>query len=142
MTGKTMDERVEDLEKLAQTLAPLPAEVRQLSHRMVSVESRLGGVESRLGSVESRVGTVESQIVQLRTDMTDGFSAIRSELHEDIAGLGRDMAQGFLRVEEKMRTLFEDTSDGAPSLRKVTRQSTSRREERRLPCWLRVDHHK
>jgi phosphoglycerate-specific signal transduction histidine kinase len=100
-----MDERVENLEKLAQTLAPLPAEVRQLSQRMVSVESRLGGVES--------------QIVQLRTDMTDGFSAIRrevkdgleqvrTEFREDIAGLGRDMAQGFLRVEDKTRTLFEE----------------------------------
>lgn len=112
MTGKTMDERVEDLEKLAQTLAPLPAEVRQVSQRMASVESRLGGVESR-------VGTVESQIMQLRTEMSDGFSAIRrevkdsaeqvrTELREDIAGLGRDMAQGFLRVEEKTRTLFEE----------------------------------
>ena len=112
MNGKTMDERVEDLEKLARRLAPLPAEVKQLSQR-------LGGVESRLGTVESRLGTVESQIVQLRTDMNDGFSAIRgemkdgfdqvrSEFREDIAGLGRDMAEGFLRVEDKTRTLFEE----------------------------------
>jgi predicted nuclease with TOPRIM domain len=101
MTGKTMDERVEDLEKLAQTLAPLPAEVRQVSQRMASVESRLGGVEAR-------VGTVVSQIVQLRTEVSDGFSAIRSELQEDIAGLSRDTAQGLLRVEVKMRTLFEE----------------------------------
>ena len=52
-------------------------------------------------------------------DLTDGFSAIRrevkdsaeqvrTELREDIAGLGRDMAEGFLRVEEKTRTLFEE----------------------------------
>ena len=93
-----MDERVEDLEKLARRLAPLPAEVKQLSQRL---------------------GTVESQIVQQRTEMSDGFLAIRremkdgleqvrTELREDIAGLGRDTAQGFLRVGEEMRTLFEE----------------------------------
>ena len=48
MTGKTMDERVENLEKLAQTLAPLPAEVRQLSQRMVSVESPAWVASSRV----------------------------------------------------------------------------------------------
>jgi hypothetical protein len=63
--------------------------------------------------------TVKSPIVQPRTDVTDEVSAIcreirdhfeqlRSELQEDIAGLGRDMARGFLRVEDTMRTLFEE----------------------------------
>ena len=55
MNGKTMDERVTDLEKLAESLAPLPA--------------RMKAVEGRLGVVDMRLGTVESQIVQLRTEM-------------------------------------------------------------------------
>jgi hypothetical protein len=89
MNGKTMEERVTDLEKLARTLAPLPEEVRGL---------------------KVRVGAVESQIVQLRTDMNVEFSAVRGEmagmktelrgemaamkdeLREDIAAIGRETA--------------------------------------------------
>ncbi len=69
MSGKTMDERVTDLEKLAESLAPLPV-------RMEAVEGRLGDVDMRLGAVETRLGTVESQIVQLRTEMRVEFSAV------------------------------------------------------------------
>ena len=78
MNGKTMEERVTNLEKLAETLVPLPEEVRGL---------------------KVRVGAVESQIVQLRTDMNVEFSAVRGEmagmkdeLREDIAALGRETA--------------------------------------------------
>lgn len=101
MSEQTMDERVGNLEKLAQTLAPLPAQVAQLDHRVADVESRLGNVES--------------QIVQLRTEMGDEFSAVRKEmsemnlgLQEDIASLGRDTAAGFLRAGVEMRALFEE----------------------------------
>jgi hypothetical protein len=73
MNGKTMDERVTDLEKLAESLAPLPA--------------RMEAVEGRLVDVDRRIGTVESQIVQLRTEMRIGFSTARREtrvLHEEV----------------------------------------------------------
>jgi len=73
MNGKTMDERVTDLKRLAESLAPLPA--------------RMEAVEGRLGVVETRLGTVESQIVQLRTEMGVGFSTVRREmrvLHEEV----------------------------------------------------------
>jgi chromosome segregation ATPase len=79
---KTIEERVEVLEKDMESLQKLPIElrnlggdVRGLALKVSDVESRLGTVESRLGTVESRVGIVESQIVQLRTDMGVGFSA-------------------------------------------------------------------
>lgn len=119
MTEKTMDERVGDLEKVAQTLRSLPGQVAQLDDRVADVESRLGNVDARLGNVELRLGNVESQIVQLRTDMGDGFSAIRGELkdglegvkielREDIASLGRETAAGFLRAGVEMRALFEE----------------------------------
>ena len=66
MNGKTMDERVTDLEKLAESLAPLPV--------------RMEAVEGRLGARDARLGTVESQIVQLRTEMRVEFSAVRREM--------------------------------------------------------------
>jgi hypothetical protein len=101
MSGRTMDQRVGDLEKLAHTLALLPREVAQLGNRVAGVESHLD--------------SVESQIVQLRTEMFGGFSAIRgqmadmkTELREDISSLGREAAAGFIRVGEEMRVLFEE----------------------------------
>ncbi len=105
MSERTMEERVGDLEKLAQTIAPLRGQVAQLGDRVAGVESRLG--------------TVEWQIVQLRTEVADGFSAIRGELktglegvraesREDIAALGRETAAGFLHIGAEMRALHED----------------------------------
>ena len=116
MSGRTMEQRVGDLEKLAQTLAPMPGQMAQLGDRVADVESRLG-------SVESRLGLVQSQIVQLRTDMSDGFSATKEELREDIAALGREMAAQFVRAGNQTRMLHEDlvermppsTSTSAPS---------------------------
>ena len=61
MGGKTIEERVETLENDMDPLRQLPAKVDDLGKRVSGVESRLT--------------TVESQIVQLRTDMNDGFSA-------------------------------------------------------------------
>ena len=107
-----MDERVTDLEKLAETLAPIPGEMATLT---------------------VRVGDVESQIVQLRTEVRDGFSAVRGEisvqhgettslrgemtgvrremtgLREDIAALGRETAERFIQFGAEMRTLFEES---------------------------------
>ena len=101
MSGRTMEQRVGDLEKLAQTLAPMPGQMAQLGDRVADVESRLG-------SVESRLGLVQSQIVQLRTDMSDGFSATKEELREDVAALGREMAAQFVRAGNQTRMLHED----------------------------------
>ena len=92
--GETLEKRVEELEKTVNSLQSLPAAVKDLT---------------------LRTGRVELQIVQLRTDMNDGFSAIRgemgetkSELREDIAALGRETAAGFLRAGVEMRALFEE----------------------------------
>ena len=91
MSGMTMEKRVADLEKLAESMAPLPSQV---------------------GKLTERLGSVESQIVHLRADMTAGFSAVRGEmaalkheLREDIAAQGRDTAAGFLQVGSELRGL-------------------------------------
>ena len=94
MAGKTMEERVMDLEKLAETLAPLPAQVAGLTERMAAVEL---------------------QSVQLRSEMHAGFSAIRgemadmkAELREDIAAQGIDTAALLFELRTEMRMLHED----------------------------------
>jgi len=102
---KTLEERVETVENDLEALRGLPVEVKVLA---------------------TRVAGVESQIVQLRTEMTDGFSAIRgamgtmkvelraemttmkTELREDIAALGRETAAGFVQAGTEMRLLFEE----------------------------------
>jgi hypothetical protein len=96
------------LEKGMDSLRQLPREVRSLGTEVKGLVVRVSGVESRLV-------TVESQILQLRTEMTDGFSAIRgemgamkTELREDIAALARETAAGFVQVGTDMRVLFED----------------------------------
>jgi hypothetical protein len=104
-----MDERVPNLEKLAESLAPVPAEMGRLAERTTAGEGRLD--------------SLESQIVQLRADMKAEFSAVRgamtgmkgelrgemaamkTELREDIAAQGREMAAGFLKVDGELRGL-------------------------------------
>ena len=90
MTGRTMEERATDLEKLAETLAPLPAQIAGLTERMAAVEL---------------------QNVQLRSEIQVGFSAIRgemaemkAELREDIAAQGRDTAERLLELGTELRT--------------------------------------
>lgn len=112
MSEKSTEERVETLEKDMDSLRTLPAKVDHLGQEVKNLALRVSGVES--------------QIVQLRTDVTDEFSAIRGEmgemktelrgemretkreLREDIAALGRETAAGFVRFGVEMRTLFEE----------------------------------
>jgi hypothetical protein len=122
VSEKTIGERVETLEKDMDSLRELPAKVDDLGKKVSAVDSRLT--------------TVESQIVLLRTEMNDGFSAIRGEmvtktelgnemsamktelrgemgamkkeLQEDIAGLGRDMAEYSLQTQRHVTMIFEE----------------------------------
>jgi septation ring formation regulator EzrA len=111
-----MDDRVTNLEKIAETLAPIPGQLAALT-------ARFGDVEGGLDSVAGRLTVVESQIVQLRTELRDEFSAVRGEMsemgsslrgeiaqvREDIATLGRETAERFLQFGSEMRTLFEES---------------------------------
>ena len=94
MNGKTMDERVTNLEKLAETLAPLPDDVRGL---------------------KVRVGAVESQIVQLRTDLDDRTTAILQVIDSSSKATQRLVDEVLVAVREgdqetprEMRVLHED----------------------------------
>jgi hypothetical protein len=94
MADELMIERVVKLGKALESLAELP-------HQM----SALTG---RVGQVEDRVAHVEFQIVQLRTEMKDGFSAIRSEFLEVFDAGSRATETLFKETWAQMRTLHED----------------------------------
>jgi CHASE3 domain sensor protein len=107
---------VEKLEKVVESLAELP-------QRMTA----LGG---RFDRLEGRVGSLELQIVQLRTEMKDGFSAVlevvesssqaSQQLHDDGRAemrqlfkenrerLERAIAEGDEATRTQMRVLHED----------------------------------
>jgi hypothetical protein len=85
-----MDERITDLEKLAESLAPMSL--------------RMEAMEGRLGVVETRLGTVESQFVQLRTEMRVEFSAVRA----DIAAQGVELTGHIRETQREMRVLHEE----------------------------------
>src|SRR4026208_2214278 len=93
MADDLMIERVEKLEKALESLAELP-------HQM----SALTG---RIGQVEDRVAHVELQIVQLRTEMKDEFSAIRSEFLEVFDADSRATEALFRETWGQMRALHE-----------------------------------
>ena len=106
---------------------------RRLEMLEETVES-LKRLPDRVGALEVRVGTLESQVLQLRTEMRDGFSAIErrmatkddlaalatkddlahlgGELREEMSGAVREMA-GFVlaterRLLERIPVLVED----------------------------------
>jgi hypothetical protein len=66
--------------------------LRDLPARVSGVEARLDGVEVRLSGVEVRLGTLELQFVQLRSEMHDGFSAMRAEITAGTARPGTTCA--------------------------------------------------
>jgi hypothetical protein len=103
MEAQSLVTRVDMLEERLQNLVTLPDRMSAVEGRLGSVEGRLGVVEGRLGVVEGRLGVVEGrlgvvegrlgvvedrlsavavQIVQLRTTMHDGFSALRESDEE------------------------------------------------------------
>ncbi len=94
-------ERVEKVEKAFASLATLPREVADLT-----------GV---VADLKGRVGSVESQIVQLRTEMTEEFSALHQEMASTRNGLleviessSRATEALFEETWAQMRTLHED----------------------------------
>jgi len=89
-----MVERVEELEKAVESLVELP--------------QRMTTLEGRMGHLEGRVGSLELQIVQLRTEMKDGFSAVRGEFLEVFDAGSRATEMLFKETWALMRTLHED----------------------------------
>lgn len=101
MASDPMIERVEKLEKTLESLA---------------------GIPDRMTAVEDRVGSLELQILQLRTEMNEGFSALHDELRDvrgEVVSTRSDLlevidsssraSQGlFAQTWTQMRVLHED----------------------------------
>jgi vacuolar-type H+-ATPase subunit I/STV1 len=65
-----------------------------------TIENKVQGLEKRVTTLEQlpeRMTAVESQIVQLRSEMRDGFSAVRQEIRD-----------GDEETRRYMRVLIED----------------------------------
>jgi chromosome segregation ATPase len=90
LAEELVEDRVKRLEEKVDRLSELPARVDGLDHRMQGVERRLGHVEL--------------QIVQLRTEMGDGFSAVL----EVIDSSSKATQTLFKETNSQMRTLHED----------------------------------
>lgn len=111
-------ERVEKLEKALESLAELP---RQMS----SLTGQMSALTGRIGQVEDRVAHVELQIVQLRTEMKGGFSAIRSEFLEVFDAGSRATETLFKETWAQMRTLHEDVISRITRLGEAPPRETS-----------------
>ena len=65
-----------------------------------TIEQRVEALEQRVTKLDGeggRLERIESQIVQLRSEMRDGFSAIRAELRAEIRA-GDEETRRYMRV--------------------------------------------
>jgi hypothetical protein len=123
-------ERVESLEVVVTGLASLPEEI-----------ARQG---KRLEGVEGRLSRVERQIVQLRAEMHDEFSAIRSEFRSELASQHDELTKRMLALfkesnrhatalvdglRAEMRGLFKQYF--GPTIRSTTSPATRKRLRRK-----------
>ena len=81
-------ERVEKLEKAFASLATLPGKVTDL---------------------EGRVGGLELQIVQLRTEMTEEFSAVRADLRGELTAVRNDILEIIESSSQAIGEMFRET---------------------------------
>jgi hypothetical protein len=91
MASDPVVERVEKLEKAFKSLAEMPRQMTDL--------------QGRVGRLEVRVTSVELQIVQLRTEMRDGFSAVLEVVESD----SHATQQLYDGGRAEMRELFKET---------------------------------
>lgn len=89
------------------------------------IEKRLEILEHNVESLEQlpdRVSAVESQIVQLRVEMRDGFSALRSEIGAVDSGLRAEIKAG----DEETRALIKTSEEETRALIKAGDDETHR----------------
>ena len=80
---------------------------RSLEQRVAMLEQQM----QQLKDLPERVGRVESQILQLRTEMKDGFSAIRSDLRAELHGVDTGLRTELHDVRDALRSELHDVRD-------------------------------
>ena len=101
MYEKTMDERVAALEKVAESLAPLPAQMAAMNGRMADVEGRLGNVESQIVQLRDALDVRTSEILEV----IDSASKATQTMHDEVI---RTVKDGDEETRRQMRVLHED----------------------------------
>lgn len=131
MAEDLLEDRVKRVEETFGKLVRLPDRMDGLGLRMDGLDRRMDGLDRRLQGVEGRVGQVEWQIVQLRTDMGDGFSAVlevidssskaTQALYDDgrreVRDLFGDLKNEVRATRTQMLALHEDLVERIKSLR-------------------------
>ena len=64
-----------------------------------------------LKELPERVEALESQILQLRTEMKDGFSAIRADLRAEVHGVEAGLRTELHEVRDTLRTELHEVRD-------------------------------
>ena len=100
-----------------------------------SLEQRVGMLEQQMQQLKDlpeRVERVESQILQLRTDLKDGFSAIRGEMQELREELREDVRVGVEESQNLTKGLHAEAMQAISSLDAVLRRDVVGRLDRLL----------
>ena len=80
---------------------------RSLEQRVTMLEQQM----QQLKDLPGRVERVESQILQLRTEMKDGFSAIRSDLRAELHGVEAGLRTELHGVRDALRSELHEFRD-------------------------------
>ena len=95
-----------------------------LANRVAILEQKVEGFETlpaRLESVQGRLTAVESQIVQLRSEMRDGFSAVQVEIQNESRRLVEMFDERFIQQDVAMHRLIDETRTEMRQLNDETR---------------------
>jgi len=122
--------RVEHLEKTVESLRDLPDRTAKLEARMGAVETQIVHLRAEMRDEFSAIRRdmvtkqdFKTELAAIREEMVtkddlrdelsrfatkDDLNALRNEVREDIADLGRDFAARLLESEGRTRVLIED----------------------------------
>ena len=135
MPDADLARRVEMLEETLRSLRELPDDVRDLKHRVNGVEVQVLQLRTEMrdefSAIRSEMATktdLAEGLAAVRSEMTadlaDGLASVRSEiaaakdeLREDIAGMGRDLAQIIVDNQRELTDGLRTLSDGQSQLR-------------------------
>ena len=80
---------------------------RSLEQRVTFLEQQM----QELRELPARVERMESQILQLRAEMKDGFSAIRSDLRAELHGVEAGLRTELHEVRDSLRSELHEVRD-------------------------------
>ena len=128
MPGKSLVNRVEDLEKTVNGLQTLPADVAALGERVGAVELQIVQLRADMNGGFSAVrGEMKTECASVRAEIQDGFAAVRAEAKADVAALRQGMYEGFANLKSELgRQIQEVAEEGKRHTRVLFEEAISR----------------